>query len=138
MFTDREYVRSFAALLAVAEVAVSEAWRRGTRPRRGYPGNCYKKAADYVLGHDARGVRLVHGVYGYGPVVGHAWVELPGDVAFDGVLQRFYTLAGYCAAVGARSLKSYTRAEAASWMSRTGHFGPWEDEAYGPEMRPAR
>jgi hypothetical protein len=36
---------------------------------------------------------LVHGEYGLGQR--HAWVELPGDVVFDGVLQRFYKKLAY-------------------------------------------
>jgi hypothetical protein len=84
--------------LRSAEVEVPEAWRVGIDPRIRYPGECYIRAFRYVWDLVGRikpndQVWLVHGEYGLS--TGHAWVELPGDAVFDGVLQRFYEKRGY-------------------------------------------
>src|SRR5690349_15123598 len=53
----------------------------------------------YVLDHaEIKGMRLIHGVVSHPPLfvpLDHAWVELPGDIVFDGVLQTFFTRASY-------------------------------------------
>ena len=69
---------------------------------------------------------LVHGRCHAGPVAwGHAWVELPAGLVFDGVRQQFYDGAGYRHALGAVAEAAYGPAAAAAWLRATGHWGPW-------------
>ena len=56
---------------------------------------------------------------------GHAWVELPAGLVFDGVRQQFYDGAGYRRALGAVAEAAYGPAAAAAWLRATGHWGPW-------------
>ena len=66
-------------------------WIEGVDSENVYPRACYMMACEYAY-HIARSFldyKVVHGetslVFG-----GHAWVELPNDLVFDGVYQRFY------------------------------------------------
>jgi hypothetical protein len=110
-------------------VTVEPGWARGTRPRRRYPQQCYAKTARYVLDHaDIRGMRLIHGVVSHPPMfvpLDHAWVELPGDIVFDGVLQTFFTRASYYAIMAAMPVDAYSAADARRLMASQGHPGPW-------------
>lgn len=80
------------------EVEPEEIYKTG-KPRRMSPKNCYQKAFKYVSSKSKLdGVLLVHGLYKPYAVPhhsGHAWVELPNDIVFDGVIQRFYKKQGY-------------------------------------------
>src|SRR5262249_24697980 len=85
--------------LQCAEVDVPEEWRAGTNEAVPYPEECYHRAYLYACALAPRlppdeQIWLVHGEYGIS--TGHAWVELPGDVVFDAVLQRFYRMQAYC------------------------------------------
>ena len=77
---------------------------------------------------DIDGLLLVHGVVSHAPYFlpfDHAWVELPGDVVFDGVVQRFFTRGSYYAAMSAVILDSYSVADAQRLIGVHGHPGPW-------------
>jgi predicted NAD-dependent protein-ADP-ribosyltransferase YbiA (DUF1768 family) len=57
---------------------------------------------------------------------GHAWVELAGNVVFDGVLQRFYNKQGYEQVLLATPDARYTPKEAAQhYLTYKGFYGPW-------------
>lgn len=110
-------------------VQVDPAWARGTWPRRRYPQQCYPRTLKYLLDHPrVTGARLVHGVISHKPShipLDHAWVELPGDVVFDGVVQAFFTSASYLAVLSALRLDSYTYHQANGLLAAHGHPGPW-------------
>ena len=117
-------------LLASAErVTVSPAWARRTWPRRRYPQQCYAKTVKYVLDHpEISGMRLVHGVASHGPrflPFDHAWVELPGDIIFDGVVQLFFTRRSYYAVMSAMAVDGYSAAETRQLVGAHKHPGPW-------------
>jgi hypothetical protein len=80
------------------EVSVPPIWSEGTEPAIVYAQECFYRAYLYAEAlflrlspEELKDVYLVHGqcILALGP---HAWVELPGDTVFDGVLQRFYRL----------------------------------------------
>jgi hypothetical protein len=117
-------------LLSSAErVSVESGWARGTWPRRRYPQQCYAKAVKYVLDHgEIKGTRLVHGVVSHAPhfvALDHAWVELPGDIVFDGVVQTFFTRSSYYSVMGAVVLDAYSAAETRKLVDAHGGPGPW-------------
>jgi hypothetical protein len=117
-------------LLASAQrVTVEPGWARGTRARRRYPQQCYAKTARYVLDHaEIKGMRLIHGVVSHPPLfvpLDHAWVDLPGDIVFDGVLQTFFTRASYYAIMAAMPVDAYSAADTRRLMASQGHPGPW-------------
>ena len=123
-------VRVGSRLLESAERAqVDPAWTRRTWPRRRYPQQCYARTAKYVLDHpEIDGLHLVHGVASHGPhfvPFDHAWVELPGDVVFDGVVQTFFTRPSYYAVMAAVALDAYSGVEARRLLAADGHPGPW-------------
>jgi len=74
-----------------AEVNVPKIWRQGTNPRSFRFNDCFRQAFKYMMAiglrvEDHRDIWLVHGThYWYAK---HAWVEIPKDIVFDGVLQR--------------------------------------------------
>ena len=84
---------------------VDVGWADHTWPRRRYPQQCYARTVKYVLDHpEIDGLRLVHGVVSHAPhfvPLDHAWVELPGEVVFDGVVQAFFTRESYYAVMAA-------------------------------------
>lgn len=105
-------------------------------------GDCYEAAGNYLmrLGQEQReSHKLVHGVVsGTGPLEGrrfdHAWVETSAgpiikviDRSNGGnvvVSRMAYYLAGH---VDPDECGYYTHREAMAEMTRTEHFGPWED-----------
>jgi len=117
-------------LLATAVRADVEAgWADRTWPRRRYPQQCYPRTVKYVVDHpDIEGLRLVHGVVSHAPrfvPLDHAWVELPGDVVFDGVVQAFFTRESYYAVMAALPMDTYTGPETRRLVAAHGHPGPW-------------
>jgi hypothetical protein len=117
-------------LLSSAEqVVVQPEWARGTSPRRRYPQQCYQKTVKYVLDHpEIKGMRLIHGVVSHAPhfvPLDHAWVELPGDTVFDGVVQTFFTRASYFKVMSAMALDAYSAAATRWLVTEHGHPGPW-------------
>ena len=76
-----------------AVVDVRPAWLEDVEVEAIFPQECYYRAHRYAT-HPARmekGVVLVHGETGLA-FGGHAWVELPDGLVFDGVFQQFYPL----------------------------------------------
>jgi hypothetical protein len=116
-------------LESAARVDVSVDWAEHTWPDRRYPQQCYARTVKYVLDHPRiDGLRLVHGVVSHAPLfipLDHAWVELPGEVVFDGVVQAFFTHASYYAVMAALALDTYTAAETRRRVAAHGHPGPW-------------
>lgn len=136
--------------LARCEVKVPKAWRRHTHPNRKFPHQCFMRSAMFVLTLDGElpnsdptrgGLCLVHGLYHGG--LAHGWAELPGDVVFDGVRQRFYSREGYYQVLGARPLYRYEPAAIASIFRKLPHeshtngvttpFGGWHTMLGLPE-----
>ena len=64
---------------------------------------------------------------GDGAGIAHSWLELPGDVVFDGVTQRFYRQTAYYERRGAEVDRTFTVFEALLMTARHHHFGPWDD-----------
>jgi hypothetical protein len=94
-------------------------------PDRSFYGQCYQRSLRFVLDRLASDeCVLVHGTL-YAGGYDHAWVELPRGIVFDGVTQRFYGLAGYYSALGARRGKRYALKQAAAMMLLHKHAGPW-------------
>lgn len=94
--------------------------------------DCYAQAQKYIFSLNAIPttdcVRLVHGHYGDMVHMGHAWVELPGNIVFDGVVKRFYDKAGYYKVMDVSKDEEYSPKEAAELMLRYKHWGPWKAE----------
>lgn len=108
---------------------VDPSWARHTWLRRRYPQQCYPKAIRYVLDHPRiAGLRLVHGVVAHAPrfiPFDHAWVELPGRIVFDAVVQAFFTHDSYDVATSAMALDRYSRRHTERLLAVHGHPGPW-------------
>ena len=131
--SDTDVKKQLERLLST-EVDVPDAWRTGTNPDVHYPGDCYCRACRYVIDLAKRlpkeQIWLVHGEYGFS--IGHAWVELPGDVVFDAVLQRFYGKQGYYEIQSANPLYMYSSGAAMRLAANipgetpgTTRFGEW-------------
>jgi hypothetical protein len=116
-------------LESAQQVAVEPGWATRTWPRRRYPQQCYPRTTKYVLDHpDIDGLQLVHGVVSHAPhflPFDHAWVELPRDVVFDGVVQRFFTRVSYYVAMAAVVLDAYSVADTQRLLAQHRHPGPW-------------
>ena len=116
-------------LLRATHADVPPGWTRRTWPRRRYPQQCYRKTVAYMVQHpEILGMRLVHGVVSHGPggvPLDHAWVELPGGIVFDGVVQAFFTHASYTRVMAAVELDRYSSADAERLLAEHGHPGPW-------------
>jgi hypothetical protein len=73
-------------------------------------------------------MRLIHGVVSHAPhriPLEHAWVELPGHVVFDGVVQTFFTRASYYSVMAAVALDAYSAPETTRLLAEHAHPGPW-------------
>jgi len=73
-------------------------------------------------------MRLIHGVVSHAPhriPFEHAWVELPGDIVFDGVVQAFFTRVSYYAVMAAVALDAYSAPETTRRLGEYAHPGPW-------------
>ncbi len=137
-------------LLSSAErVTVEPGWARGTWPRRRYPQQCYPKTVKYVLDHpEIKGLQLIHGVVSHAPYfvpLDHAWVELPGQIVFDGVVQTFFTRRSYYAVMAAVALDAYSATSTRRLVAQHGRPGPWNAnwvptavqlQAYSSAIRP--
>jgi hypothetical protein len=123
-------------LLSSAErVSVEAPWARRTWPRRRYPQQCYAKTAKYIVDHpEIIGMRLIHGVVSHAAHLipfDHAWVELPGDIVFDGVVQTFFTRVSYYRVMAAVGLDAYSALETTHLIAKHRHPGPWNAK-WGP------
>jgi hypothetical protein len=128
---------------------VDVGWTGHTWPRRHYPQQCYPRTVKYVFDHpEIDDLRLVHGVVSHAPhfvPLDHAWVELPGEVVFDGVVQVFFTRDSYYAVMAAVPMDVYTALETHQLVGAHGHPGPWNAswvptnaqlDAYAAAVRP--
>src|SRR5438128_12206485 len=110
------------------QVQVAPGWSRRTWPRRHYPQQCYPRTVKYIHQHaDIPHMRLVHGVVshsGGGVPLDHAWVELPGGMVFDAVVQVFFTRHSYHRVMSALRLDSYSVAQTERLLATHGHAGP--------------
>jgi hypothetical protein len=73
-------------------------------------------------------MRLIHGVVSHAPrriPFEHAWVELPGEVVFDGVVQTFFTRVSYYTVMAAVALDAYSAPETERMLGEHAHPGPW-------------
>jgi hypothetical protein len=122
-------------LSSAQQVSVDAAWARRTWPRRRYPQQCYAKTVKYVVDHpEITEMRLIHGVVSHAPhflPFDHAWVELPGDVVFDGVVQTFFTRVSYYRVMAAVGLDAYSAFEMTRLIAKHRHPGPWNAK-WGP------
>lgn len=93
-------------------------------------GQCYNTAYDYIIslhGEAAENARLIHGSYTDYPLKGgHAWIEIPGSIVYDGVTKRFYNKEAYCRIKGLIEVSSYTRGEIIQLGLKNRHFGPYD------------
>jgi hypothetical protein len=124
------FLRVGRELLASAEQVITEpGWARRTWPRRRYPQQCYSKTTKYVLDHpEIEGMRLIHGVVSHAPrfvPFDHAWVELPGSVVFDGVVQTFFARGSYYTVMSAMPIDTYSAAQTQQLVGTHGYPGPW-------------
>jgi hypothetical protein len=121
----------------------------GTLPGRRYWGDCFRRAAEYVLARvppggpcpPLEGLTLVHGTCRAGPLLwAHAWVELPdapgrgetgGALVFCGVRQRFFDREGYARVLGTTAEATYRPEEAVARLRATQRYGPWHRGALG-------
>ena len=117
----------------------------GTRPGKRYWRDCYRRAAEYMLTHSPRGgpcpavggIALVHGVCRAGSLQwGHAWVELPDSLVFDGVRQQFYDRDGYHRVTQTTVEATYSQEAMVERLRAAEHYGPWHQGILGHE--PAR
>jgi len=117
-------------LYSARQVEVEAGWKRRTWPRRRYPQQCYARTTKYMLQHlEIEGARLVHGMIAHAPYfvpMAHAWVELPGEIVFDGVVQAFFSRDSYYAVMGAQPLDTYSGPETQRLADSSGYSGPWE------------
>ena len=94
--------------------------------RRTYsPGECHLRAYLYIMGLDEKTAQRARYVRGYyrdetlPPELiqrhildkGHSWIEIPGNIVYDGVLKRFYNAAGYYHVKNVEKNKEYSRHE---------------------------
>lgn len=114
----------FIAELAHCEITVNDNLKTGKKVKY-YPNKCYEKADEYLLDkRHIKGIKLVHGLYTIFEIP-HAWVELPDDIVFDGVLQRFYKKEGYYDTYQIKKIKEYSAEEAYTKMIETGRHDFW-------------
>jgi hypothetical protein len=116
-------------LASAVRVGVPVSWAAHTWPRRRYPQQCYARTVKFVLDHAGiGGLRLVHGVVSHAPhfaPLDHAWVELPNEIVFDGVVQAFFTRESYFAVMAAVPMDTYTAQQTQALVAVYGHPGPW-------------
>lgn len=100
---------------------------RSKKSGRFRAGRCYREALEYVMEHEnIQPIRLVHGrICGCNGYIDHAWVELPGDIVFDGVTQRFYVKVCFYENWKAVADKSYDYQQAMQLWFGSEHYGPW-------------
>jgi hypothetical protein len=92
------------------EVEVPSHYRRGVNPRRTYPHLCFRKAYAYLVAHDdIPDAQFVQGEAFIGGLGLHGWVELLGNVLFDGAVQRFYNARCYYEREHAVAFYKFTR-----------------------------
>lgn len=98
---------------------------------------CYKNAPDWASKHPEGNPVIVHGTVVGGPdrkTMGHAWLELDGEVA-DPTIGVRLKKEDYYKAFEAKPDTKYTEQQALVNMVRNRHYGPWtKQEAEGREI----
>jgi hypothetical protein len=117
--------------LSQYEITPVDEYKTG-KPKRLSPKNCYIKAFQYVSDKShIEGIRLAHGLYKPSFInnhSGHAWVELPNEIVFDGVLQRFYKKEGYYNFYQITKQVEYDSKEMRkAGLEAGGTYGPWHE-----------
>lgn len=128
----RRYRHPIKRVLAGCEVEVDGRLGKGARPGRVYKKQCFHEAFGYADAHRNDGAVLCHGMVLFGSARQHflhAWVEMPGDVVFDGVVQMFCSREGYyrCMGVDPSRVWRYSPAEVERLAMQTRHTGPWHE-----------
>lgn len=131
----RRYRHPIKKLLAECEVDVGSQLMEGVRPGRIYHKRCFQEAFGYADAHRNDGAVLCHGMVLV--FLGsarphsflHAWVEMPGGVVFDGVVQMFCSREGYYRGMGVDTSRvwRYSPDEVERLSMQTLHTGPWHD-----------
>jgi hypothetical protein len=99
------------------QVEVPKNWRKQVVPEYYFPRECYPRAIYFVRNSPHLPEALyVLGEAACGGIQQHGWVEI-GDVVFDGVLQEFYSKAGYYESESVRPWYRFTR-KATMWIDR--------------------
>ena len=123
-------LRLMAHRLANCEITDDPTLKKRGDPLSDLIGDCYRLAYYFVLHNAPEGAHLVHGhIREGGPsrnYTGHAWVELPGEIVYDGVLQRFYRLQCYYATRHARRSFAFPKEYVVETFFQYHHFGPWD------------
>lgn len=101
--------------LEPAEVVVPCRYSIHTYPEHVFVHECFPRALDYCESHRIKGTYYVFGNALSGGMGEHGWVELPDDIVFDGVLQRFYNRARYYELERVKVWYRFTRS-AAVWL----------------------
>jgi hypothetical protein len=93
------------------------------------PGSPHANAIRLFLGHIRDDeARLVHGTVTIdGERRPHAWIELPGELVWDGGTRRFYDRDAWIAALQPEADRRHTHPEAARLLLVTNDPGPWND-----------
>lgn len=102
-----------------------ENWSR----RSAIPG--HTAGQDAIHHHGEPGLQLVYGTHVSGDMTDpaeHRWVEVPGNITFDGTMQEFYKTSEYRRMRQATPRRRYTGGEAARLEVATGHTGPWTQQ----------
>jgi hypothetical protein len=111
----------------------SSPWIEGVTLDRIYPQDCFNRAYTYTRDSSRSYEKhlLVHGETSLA-LGGHAWVELPNGLVFDGVFQRFYRIEDYYGEMAhakpwyfyepkaAVTLGSHLQASVGIWWARLG------------------
>ena len=89
-------------------------------------GRCYELSAQRIVGRD--GAHLVHGtIQGAGePPLGHAWVVEADGSVWEPATATVYPAPVFEALFSPVEFVRYEAVEAAVWMVKSGHYGPWE------------
>ncbi len=119
----RKWVQRDLERLAFAEIAVPRRYSIHTWPDTLFPRECFPRACYYVELHRIKGIQYVLGKAVSGGFGEHGWVELPGNVVFDGVLQRFYDRDKYYQSEHAMPWYKFTRT-AVCWLLAK-HLTTW-------------
>ena len=127
----KESIKEDLKYLTQYEVTPNDEFKTG-KAKRLYPKHCYRKAFEYVSAkRDIEGIKLVHGLYRpsfFDNHCGHAWVNLPNQIIFDGVLQLFYDKEGYYDFYQIVKQREYNSSEMYRIRKENGgHYGPWHD-----------
>jgi hypothetical protein len=122
-------LRRMAEGLARCEITDDPTLKRRDDPLSELAGDCYRLAYYFVVENAPDGSHLVHGrIRGSvrSEYIGHAWVELPGDVVYDGVLQRFYRRKCYYAKRNAKRVQTFPKDSVVMKYLQKRYFGEWD------------